>query len=60
MGEADFNQLMRLRNQQVNAAENSARGESLTPVLTPKMSKVMDEQLKLAHKVVDVVNHQTE
>ena len=56
MGEADFNQFMRLRNQLVNAAENFAREENLTPVLIPKMSKDMDEQLKLAHKVVDVVD----
>ena len=56
MGEADFNQFMRLRNQLVNAAGNFAREESLTPVLLPTMSKDMDEQLKLAHKVVDVVD----
>ena len=55
MGEADFNQFMRFRNQLVNAAENFAREESLTPVLIPTMSKDMDEQLKLAHNVVDVV-----
>ena len=56
MGEADFNQFMRLRNQLVNAAENLAREENLTPVLIPTMSRDMDEQLKLAHKVVDVVD----
>ena len=56
MGEADFNQLMRLRNQLVNATENFAGEENLTPVLIPTMSKDMDEQLKLAHKVVDVVD----
>ena len=56
MGEADFNQLMRLRNQLLNAAKNFAREDNLTPVLTATMSKDMDEQLKLAHKVVDVVN----
>ena len=55
MGEADFNQFMRLRNQLVNAAENFAREENLTPVLIPTMSRDMDEQLKVAHKVVDVV-----
>ena len=55
-GEADFNQFMRLRNQLVNAAENVAREENLTPLLIPTMSKDMDEQLKLAHKVVDVVD----
>ena len=53
MGEADFNQFMRLRNQLVNAAEKFAREESLTPVLIPTMSKDMDEQLKLAHKFVE-------
>ena len=48
---------MRLRNQLVNAAENFAREEKLIiPVLIPTMSRDMDEQLKLAHKVVDVVD----
>ena len=56
MGEADFKQFMRLRNQLVNAAENHAREENLTTVLIPIMSKDMDEQLKLAHKVVHVVD----
>ena len=56
MGEADFNQFMRLRNQLVKAAENVAREENLTPVLIPTMSRDMDEQLKLAHKVVHVVD----
>ena len=56
MGEADFNQFMRLRNQLVNAAEKFAREQNLTPVLIPTMSRVMDEQLKLAHKVIDVVD----
>ena len=56
MGEADFNQFMRLRNQLVNAAENFAREENLTQVLVPNMSKDMDEQLILAHKLVDVVD----
>ena len=56
MGETDFNQFIRLRNQLVNAAENFARKGILIPVLIPTMSKDMDEQLKLAHKVVDVVD----
>ena len=56
MGEADFNQFMRLKNQLINAAENFAREENLTPVLILTMSKDMDEQLKLAHKVLDVVD----
>ena len=53
MGESDFNQFMRLRNQLVNAAENTTREENLTPVLIPTTSRDMDEQIKLAHKVVD-------
>ena len=56
MGEADFNQFMRLRNQLVNAAENFTREENLTPVLIPTMSKHMDEQFKLAHNLIDVVD----
>ena len=56
MGEVDFKHFMRLRNQLVNAAENFAREENLMPVLIPTMSKDMDEQPKLAHKVGDVVD----
>ena len=40
--EADFKQFMRLRNQLVNAAENFASEENLTPVLIPTMSRDMD------------------
>ena len=47
---------MRLRNQLINAAENFAREENLTTEVIPTMSRDMDEQLKLAHKVVDVVD----
>ena len=56
LGEADFNQFMVLGKQLVNVAENFAREENLMPVLIPTMSKDMDEQLKLAHKVFDVVD----
>ena len=56
MGEADFNQLMRLRIQLVNGAENFAREKNLTTVLILEMSRDMDEQLKPAHKAVDVVD----
>ena len=45
-----------MRNQLVKAAENFAREENLTTLLIPTMSRDMDEQLKLAHKVVDVVD----
>ena len=56
MGEANFNQFLRLRNQLLNAAENFAREENLTSVLIPTMSTDMDEQFKVAHKLVDVVD----
>ena len=56
MGEADFYQFMQLRHQLVNAAENFAREENLTPMLLPTMSRDMDEQLKQSDKVVDVVD----
>ena len=46
MEEADFNQLMRLRNQLAITTENVGREENCSPVLIPTMSKDMDEQLK--------------
>ena len=56
MGEADFNQFTRLRNQLDNAAGNSAREEKSTEVLILTTSQDMGEQLKRAHKVVDLVD----
>ena len=41
---------MRLKIQLVVAAENVAREENLFPVLTPTLSKDIDEQLKLAQR----------
>ena len=52
MGEEDFKQFVRLRNQLIIAAKNIGREENLSPVLIPTMSKNMDEQLKLAHKLL--------
>ena len=56
MGEAEFKQFMRLRSPQVIVAKNFAREVKLSPVGIPTMSKYMDERLKLAHKLVDVVD----
>ena len=56
MEEADFNHFMRLRNELVIAGENVATQENLSSVVIPKLSKDMDEQLKLAHKVVDLLD----
>ena len=56
MEEEEFSRFVRLRNELVNEAEDFAREENLSPVLIPTMSKDTDERLKLAHKVVDVVD----
>ena len=56
LGEADFNQFMRLKSQLVLPAENLAREENLSPAVIPKLATDMDGQLKLSHKVIDVVD----
>ena len=56
MGEADLNQFIRQRNQLVGAAENFLREQNLSPVLQYTLSKNMEEQLELVHKVIDVVD----
>ena len=56
MGEVDFNQFIRQRNQLVVAADNFIREENLSPVLQSTLCKDMEEQLKLVHKVIDVVD----
>ena len=58
MGEADFNQFIRQRNQLqlVAAADKFLREENLSPVLQSTLCKDMEEQLKLVHKVIDVVD----
>ena len=54
--EADFNQFIRQRNQLVVAADNFLREQKLSPVLPSTLSKDMEQQLKLVHKVIDVVD----
>ena len=56
MGEADFNQFTRQRNQLVVAADNFLTEENFPPVLQSALSKDMEDQLKLVHKVIDVVD----
>ena len=56
MGEADFNQFIRQRNQLVVAADNFLREQTLSPILESTLSKDMEEQLKLVHEVIDVVD----
>ena len=56
MGEEDFNPFMRLRNELVIEARTSGRKKKLSPVLVPTMSRDTDEQLKLAHNVVEILD----
>ena len=56
MGDADFNQFIRRRSQLVVAADNFLREQNLSPVLQSTLSKDMEEQLKLAHKVIVVLD----
>ena len=56
MGEVDFNQFIWQRNQLVVAADRFLRERKLSLLLQSKMSKDMAEQLKLVHKVIDVVD----
>ena len=56
MGEADFNQFIRQRNQLFVAADNFLRERNLPLVLQTTLSKDMEEQLELVHKVIDVVD----
>ena len=55
MGEADLSQFIRLRNQLAIAAETFVREENLSPVMKSTLSEDMDKQLKLALKVIDVL-----
>ena len=56
MGEAGFNQFFRQRIQLVVAADNFLRDQSLSPFLQSTLSRDMEEQLELVHKVIDIVD----
>ena len=58
MGEADFNQFVRLRNQLVVAVRDFSKEEILPLVQVKLLAKNMEEQLKLTHTVVEVVDRQ--
>ena len=56
MGKADLNQFIRQRKELAAAAENFPREQNLSPVLQSTLSKEMEEQMKLVHKVIDVLD----
>ena len=55
MGEADFNQFFRLRNQLVVVVTNFSKEENLPPVQLKLLGKDKEEQLKHTHKIVEFV-----
>ena len=55
-GEADFNQFIRLRNQLVVGVGDFSKEENLPLVQVRLLAEDMEEQLKLTHKVVEVVD----
>ena len=54
MGEADFIQFVRLRNQLVVAVRDFTKDENLPFVQMKLLAKDMEEQFKLTHKVLEV------
>ena len=56
MGEADFNEFIRLRSQLVNAVRDFCTEENLPPVQMKLLAKDMEEQLKYRNKVVEVLD----
>ena len=56
MGEADFIQFIRFRKQLDGAVRRFTKEEILPPVQVKLLTKVLEEQLKLTHKVVKVVD----
>ena len=56
MEEADFNQFIRRRNQLIVAVRDFSKEENMPPVQVKLLAKDMEEQLKLTHKVVEVVD----
>ena len=55
IGETDFNQSIRLGKQLDVAVKTVIKKENLRPVQVKPLAKVMEEQLKFTHKVLEVV-----
>ena len=56
MGQSDFNQFMRLRNQLTCSQDNVGGKQNLAPIQLPALSEHMVVYLKLAHREADVVD----
>ena len=56
MGETEFNQFIRLSNQLIVAVRDISKDENLPPVQVKLLAKDMGVHIKLAYKVVEVVD----
>ena len=56
IGEADFHQYIRLRNQLVVAVRDFSKEENLSPLQVKLLAKDIEEQLRLTNKIVEVVH----
>ena len=56
MGESNFNHFLWLRNQLVLAAENFGGDQKFSPIQVKTMSRDTEEQLKVVHELVVVVD----
>ena len=56
IGEADFTQILRLRNQMVVAARDFSKEENPPPVRVKLLAKDLEKQLNLIHQFVEVVD----
>ena len=54
LGQYDFKQLLRLRNQLIVAADNFTKEENLPYINVVGLSRDIDEQLKHVHKVIEM------
>ena len=58
MGEADFNEFIRLRSQLVVAVRDFSKEQNLPPVQMKLLAKDMEELLKLTYKVAEDVDRE--
>ena len=57
MRDAEFNQLLRFRNQPVIAASNFGGGQLMSSIEIPLFANYKNERLKLVHKLVEFLDH---
>ena len=56
MGEAEFIRFIRVKNPLIVAVRDFSKAQNLPPVQVKLLAKDMEEQLKLTHKIVEIVD----